>query len=60
MHERMSPHARPTESAAIMRQAFITGPEMNTLVFLKNWITMHIARSAALIVICEAVDFAGL
>lgn len=57
MTDRMIPQESPAESPARIIQALMMGPVINTLVFLKNWLTMQIASSAAVAAICLVESF---
>lgn len=57
MTAKIIPQESPALNPARMIQALMTGPVINTLVFLKNWLMMQIARSAAVIAICLVVSF---
>lgn len=55
--DKIIPQESPALSPARMMQALITGPVINTLVFLKNWLTIQIARSTAVAAICLVESF---
>ena len=55
--DKIIPQESPALSPARIMQALITGPVINTLVFLKNWLMMQTARRAAVTAICLVESF---
>jgi hypothetical protein len=57
---RIMPHHSPAVRTAMIMQALMIGPVINTLKFLKNWLTIQMASKIPVSAICFVVIFIAL